>query len=301
MPVPADVDKAISATVNFEGTVTAGVTDLVTAVAPSMMPIGWTLLGFFGAYALLMVLLQSVKGAAGSHYYHPLAGVVAYVSILFRIAVASLMLTFYLIPMPGMSINFHQIFPNLAMHLSNAITTNLLKQVLAHFGDAVHFLPPTGFLQVLPAMLTMAVLLLIGLAQVGMTIITAGSYAIVGVLTLCGPLMIPFYVLPGHDKKFWSWFDNMLSYSMYIFVGSGFIFVFCHSYIDFFTNLHGFSVGQWLVSLPYLLLITVSFLWVMFKVPEITHLVFGGVGGIAQGFANTVQSLAVRAVSESFL
>jgi hypothetical protein len=301
MPIPDDVDHAIAATVNFEGTVTLGVTDLVTTVAPSIMPFGWTMLAFFGVCALLQTLLQTTLRAAASHYYHPLASIVAYVAILFRIVIATTMMSFYLIPIPGLPFNFHQIFPYLAQALSNAITTDLLRQVLGHFADAVNFLPPVGMFQVLPALLTVVVLLLIALGQVGMTIITAGSYAIVGMLTLCGPLMIPFYVLPGHDKKFWTWFDNMLAYSMYIFVGSGFIYIFCHSYLDFFTNLHGYSVGQWLVSLPYLVLITVVFLYTMFKVPEITHIIFGGIGGVAQGFTNALQALAVRGVAAALL
>ncbi len=130
------------------------------------------------------------------------------------------MMTFYMVPLPGLPFNFHQMFPYLAQALANAITTDLLKQVLTDFNNAIHYLPPVGMFQVLPALLTILVLGLIALGQVAMTIITAGSYAIVGVLTLCGPLMIPFYVLPGHDKKFWTWFDNMLAYSMYVFVGS---------------------------------------------------------------------------------
>jgi hypothetical protein len=207
------------------------------------------------------------------------------------------MLTFYMVPLPGLPFNFHQMFPYLAQALANSITTDLLKQVLGNFNDAIHFLPPVGVLQVLPALLTIVVLTLIALSQVAMTIITAGSYAIVGILTLCGPLMIPFYVLPGHDKKFWTWFDNMLAYSMYVFVGAAFIFIFCHSYVDFFYNLHGYTVGQWLVSLPYLVLITIVFLWTMFKVPEITHILFGGFGGVAAGFANSLQALAVRGIA----
>jgi hypothetical protein len=299
--LPADLDNAIAGTVNFEGTVTAGVTDLVTTVAPSMMPFGWSLLAIFGVYALLQTLLQSTMRQLASYHYHPLATIVAYVAVMFRIVIATTMMSFYMVPIPRLPFNFHQMFPYLSQALSKAITTDLLKQVLGHFVDAVHYLPPVGMFQVEPALLTVIVLLLIALGQVGMTIITAGSYAIVGLLTLCGPLMIPFYVLPGHDKKFWTWFDNMLSYSMYIFVGTGFIYIFCHSYLDFFSNLHGFTVGQWLVSVPYLLLITVVFLWTMFKVPEITHIIFGGMGGMAQGFANVLQSLAVRGVMAALL
>jgi hypothetical protein len=135
-PLPADVDAAIAATVNFEGTVTSGVTDLVSTVAPSIMPFGWTLLALFGVYALLQTLVQSTLRAAASHYYHPLAATVAYVAVLFRIAIAATMLTFYMVPIPGLPFNFHQIFPYLAQALSNAITTDLLTQVLGHFADA---------------------------------------------------------------------------------------------------------------------------------------------------------------------
>lgn len=301
VPLPPDVDNAIAGTVNFEGTVTAGVTDLVSNVAPSIMPFGWTILAFFGVYALLQTLLQGTMRSMSSHYYNPLATTVAYVAVLFRIAIATLMMTFYMVPIPGLPFNFHQMFPYLAQALANAVTTDLLKQVLTDFNNAIHYLPPVGMFQVLPALLTILVLGLIALGQIAMTIITAGSYAIVGMLTLCGPLMIPFYVLPGHDKKFWTWFDNMLAYSMYVFVGAGFIFIFCHSYLDFFSNLHGYTVGQWLVSVPYLMLITIVFLWTMFKVPEITHMVFGGVGGVASGFANALQSLAVRGIASALL
>jgi hypothetical protein len=301
VPLPPDVDNAIAGTVNFEGTVTAGVTDLVSNVAPSMMPFGWTILAFFGVYALLQTLLQGTMRSMSAHHYNPLATTVAYVAVLFRIAIATLMMTFYMVPIPGLPFNFHQMFPYLAQALANAVTTDLLKQVLTDFNNAIHYLPPVGMFQVLPALLTILVLGLIALGQIAMTIITAGSYAIVGMLTLCGPLMIPFYVLPGHDKKFWTWFDNMLAYSMYVFVGAGFIFIFCHSYLDFFSNLHGYSVGQWLVSVPYLMLITIVFLWTMFKVPEITHILFGGVGGVASGFANTLQSLAVRGIGIALL
>ena len=298
IPLPTDVDNAIAGTVNFEGSVTQGVTDLITNVAPSIMPFGWAELGIFGVFALLQVLQSSALRSVSTHHYHPLAMVVGYVAVLFRIVIAVFMESTYMVPLPGLPFNFHQMFPYLANALAGAITTDLLKQVLGYMNDAVHFLPPVGIFQVLPAAITVIVLVLIALGQVAMTIITAGSYAIVGLLTLCGPLMIPFFVLPGRDKKFWDWFDNMLVYSMYVFVGSGFIYIFCHSYIDFFTNLHGWSVANWVVHIPYMILITVVFLWSMFKVPDITHLVFGGVGGIASGFANAIQSVAVRAIAK---
>ena len=102
------------------------------------------------------------------------------------------------------------------------------------------------------------------------------------------------------DKKFWDWFDNMLAYSMYVFVGSGFIFIFCHAYLDFFSNLHGYSVAQWLVTaysdadhgcVP---------LDACSRFRRSLIMIFGGVGGVARGFANAIQGLIVRAYAASF-
>ena len=42
------------------------------------------------------------------HHYNPLATTVAYVAVLFRIAIATLMMTFYMVPLPGLPFNFHQ-------------------------------------------------------------------------------------------------------------------------------------------------------------------------------------------------
>lgn len=295
-PIPTDADTAIAGTLNFQGQVTAGVTDLLTSVSPSMMRFGWSLLAMFAAYALLKTLIQGTLRSLSSHHVNHMATTVAYVSVLFRILCASTMMTFYMRPLPGVPFNFHQIFPYLANALAAEINNDLLKQVITQFNDVIHYLPSAGMFEVLPAIITVIVLFVLALAEVSMTMITAGSFAIVGMLTLCGPLLIPFYVLPGHDKRFWAWFDNMLAYSMYVFVGTGFIFIFCHPYLDFFANLHSYTVGQWLVSLPYLMLITIVLFWSMFRVPEITHVLFGGVGGVAQDFASSLQGIAVRGI-----
>lgn len=301
LPLPPDVDNAIAGTISFQSDVEMGVTQLVTNVAPSIMPFGWTMLAIFGVYALLMTLHQSNLRQMSVHHYNPIATVVAYVAILFRILVATVMMSGYMVPILGLPFNFHQMFPYMANALATGIKTDLAKQVLGYFNDAIHFLPMPGLLQVMPAAVCVIVTLLIALSYVGMTIITSGSYSIVGLLTLCGPLMIPFYVLPGHEKKFWTWFDNILAYSMYVFVGSGMIYIFCFAYIDFFTNLHGWSIGNWIAHIPYMILITVVFLYSIFKVPDVSHIVFGGLGGVAQGFANSVQSAVTLGISKLLL
>jgi hypothetical protein len=294
--IPPDADAAIAGTINFTAAVTAGITTLVTTTVPAIMTFGWSLLALFGCYALLQVLLQGSMKMMSSYHPSGMAMAASYIAVMFRIVACVAMLSFYNTPMPGVGFNFHQMFPALANALASSISTANAQQVIAALNDAVHYLPTPGILDVLPSLLTIILLIIFGLIELAMVIITAGSYAIVGILTLCGPLMIPFYVLPGHEKRFWTWFDNMFAYSMYVFAATAFVYIFCNPYLQFFSNIHSYTVGQWLPQISYLIVITISFLWTMFKVPELTHLIFGGTGGIAQGFANTFQGVAVRAV-----
>jgi hypothetical protein len=292
----SSTDQAIAGGVDVMGSITTRVTDLVSTVSPSIMTLGWTMLGVFGVYALLQSLLQGTLRSMAAYHYQPLATVVAYVAILFRVVAATAMLGFYMTPIPGLGINFHQMFPRFGQALEHAITTDIVKSILQHFADIISHPPSIGIFAVLPAFVWVSVLMLVSLSMLGMTIITAGAVVIIGVLTVFGPLMIPFYVLPGHDKRFWSWFDEMFAYSMYGAVGAGVIFIFCGVYQDFFMNTPGYSAGQWLTSLPYFALIVLIFLPIMLMVPSITHKLFGGVGGIVQGMAGGMQALAVRAV-----
>ena len=296
VPLPKDVDTAIAGTVQFESKLTEGITMLVQQVEPQIMQLGWTLLGIFGCIALLNTILQSTLRNLASFHHPPLATIVACIAICFRIVIATLMMQFYVIPIFG-AISFHRLFPFIAQTLSKAITTDTFVTVLGDFNAISSYLPTPGMFQVLPALVAIGLILTIALAQICMTVITAESFVVVGVLTLVGPLMIPFYVLPGQDQRFWKWIDNMLAFSMYQFIGSCFIFIFCNVYIDFFANLPGYSVMQWLVSIGYLLLITVVFAFAMFSVPTITHMIFGGMAGSASSFANALQGLVVKGVT----
>lgn len=296
IPLPKDVDTAIAGTVDFEGSITRGVTALVTQVEPSLLHLGFVLLGIFGCIAFLQSLLKSQLTLLSSHHFMPQATFVACVAIMFRICIADIMLSYYAVPMWAGGWNFHQIFPEIAAAMSNSVTSDSFTTVLATFNNVMHYLPTPGMFTVLPALIAVILIITIVVAQIAMVIITCSSYAIQGVLVLVGPIMIPFYVLPNHDKRFWKWMDNLLVYSMYQFVGSCFINVFMGAYVNFFTNLPGFSVAQWLISLPMLILITIVFAFVMFKVPDITHMIFGGMGDVS-GFASALQGLVVKGVS----
>src|ERR1700759_5456736 len=83
IPLPPDIDQAITATVDFEGSITSGVTDLVTSVAPSIAPVGWVLIGVFGVFQLARVVTDHMLRQISSHHHHPMALAVGVVAVFF--------------------------------------------------------------------------------------------------------------------------------------------------------------------------------------------------------------------------
>jgi len=285
-----DVDTAVAPTVDFGTKINEAVTTLVTGVTPPVMGFGWTQLALFGAYALLQSQLSSTARALSYHHYVPAATILPIVAVLFRVLVAALMLQAYT--------PFHQLFPNLANGLTKTVSTAELTEVFSFINNIANKMPSVGPLQVLPALIVGGLLLFSALTSFGLTIMTAMSHAVIGVLTIVGPLMIPFYVLPGFDKKFWNWIDNMLAYSMYRFVAACFAMLWSHVYMALFSSITVSSVGSWIVGISSFILITVACIFTALKIPEITHMIFGGVGGLASSVSHTVQTAVLRGVNK---
>ena len=101
--------------------------------------------------------------------------------------------------------------------------------------------------------------------------------------------MIPFYVLPRFDSKFWNWLDNLVVYSMYRFVAACFGFLWAHVYVAIFAAMTTFTVGAWMVAIVSFIIVTISCVFSALKIPEMTHMIFGGTADIANDISNTAR------------
>jgi hypothetical protein len=284
-----DVDPAVAGTVDFGSKINEAVTTLVTGVTPPVMGFGWTLLALFGAYALLKAVLDAQLRALTYHHFVPAAAILPAVAVLFRVLIAAVML--------GAYTPLHQLFPNLANVLTKTVSLAEVTEVFSFVNEISNKMPPIGMLQVFPAVIGGLLLLFSALTSFALTIMTTVSHAVIGVLTIVGPLMIPFYVLPGFDKKFWNWIDNMLAYSMMRFVAACFAFLWAHVYMALIASIKVFSIGSWVVALSSFILVTLGCVFLAFKIPDITNMIFGGVGGLAADISNTAQSAVLRGVN----
>ncbi len=152
------------------------------------------------------------------------------IKLIFVLAIPRGMLEFYATPFPGLGLTFPQVIVNQGEWLNGLIiadtgsTTWIWLQ--DYIGDVWSTLGMTGKgnllaviisggsrLLVLPVLIASALLTLFTVL-VGYCYILFAQIAI-SILTLFGPLFIPFLVFGPLSFLFWSWFRMLVTYSLY--------------------------------------------------------------------------------------
>jgi hypothetical protein len=88
-------------------------------------------------------------------------------------------------------------------------------------------------------------------------------------------------------------------YSMYQVFASILIAVFGGMYVRFFSNIMGgqYTLDGMMAQIPYLLMITTTFVVAMLMIPSFTSRRFSGFGALGQEWSNSLQRLAVTALA----
>jgi hypothetical protein len=134
------------------------------------------------------------------------------------------------------------------------------------------------------------------LAAIVSAILAYGAIAatIVGLL---GPIFIPFLVFDKLDWLFWGWLKAYLGFSFYKVVAAATMNVLAHVLTNYYIQL-GQSVSDpstIVQTLPLLVLLVLVNVYILFKIPTMTHSLFsGGGGGHGGGFGAAM--LAIRAL-----
>lgn len=285
------VKTMAGAGINWLGSFATAVDNLVTGTAGTLLGVGNVELAIFAACGLiLMVIRWQVSVMNLWHHAHSFHMGDLYI-YLFKIVAAEAMLTYYARPIFG-AISFHQIFPYLFQQLTNGINLSIVKSFLDQMQVFTLSLQLPSIVNLPGCFIFFSVLIMIGFLQVALFVLNAFSFVAVGMLTFVGPLLIPFFVTKRFESRFWVWLDNMIVYSSYRMLAAGFTYVFAKVFMDFFTNSlnNDYSLGNLIALFPVLLMLTVAFIWSMFKIPQFASTLFGGAGSMGQQFSNDIQA-----------
>src|ERR1019366_914881 len=123
------------------------------------------------------------------------------------------------------------------------------------------------------------------------------AYGVVAstIIGLLGPIFIPFLVFEKLDWLFWGWLKAYLGFSFYKVIAAATMNVLSHVLTNYYIQL-GQSISDpstIVQTLPLLILLVLVNVYILFKIPTMSHSLFGGSGGHGGGLG--MVSMAVRA------
>jgi type IV secretory pathway VirB6-like protein len=126
------------------------------------------------------------------------------------------------------------------------------------------------------------------LAVLGATVSAILAYGAIAatIIGLLGPIFIPFLVFDKLDWLFWGWLKAYLGFSFYKVVAAATMNVLSYVLTNYYIQI-GQSVSDpstIVQTLPLLILLVLVNIYILFKIPTMTHSLFGGsIGGHGGG------------------
>src|ERR1700752_112900 len=269
---------------------------LAATVAPSITAMG---VHIVLALATIMMVWFGVQEALASTHGGAGFSMGRFLNLFMLLTFAYAMVNYYDTSIPGLGFSIKGFIDGGTINLVNLIgsdgSNTMLNEIHAAFSKTgpsiLNTLSNPSY-----AIVYFAVQFLLAmLAAIVSAIVAYGAIAatIIGVL---GPIFIPFLVVDKLDWLFWGWLKAYLGFSFYKVVAAATMNVLSHVLTNYYIQL-GQSVSDpstIVQTLPLLVLLVLVNIYILFKIPTMTHSLFtGGTGGHGGGLGVAV--MAIRA------
>jgi TrbL/VirB6 plasmid conjugal transfer protein len=269
---------------------------LAATVAPSITAIG---VHIVLALATIMMVWFGVQEALASAHGGPGFSMGRFLNLFMLLTFAYVMVNYYDSSIPGLGFSIKGFIDGGTINLVNLIGSDGSNTMLNEIHQASSKTGPSILNTVMNpyyAIVYFAVQFLLAmLAAIVSAIVAYGAIAatIIGVL---GPIFIPFLAVDKLDWLFWGWLKAYLGFSFYKVVAAATLNVLSHVLTNYYIQL-GQSVSDpstIVQTLPLLVLLVLVNIYILFKIPTMTHSLFtGGTGGHGGGLGVAV--MAIRA------
>jgi hypothetical protein len=269
---------------------------LAATVAPSISAMG---VHIILALATIMMVWFGVQEALASAHGGPGFSMGRFLNLFMLLTFAYVMVNYYDSSIPGLGFSIKGFIDGGTINLVNLIGSDGSNTMLNEIHQASSKTGPSILNTVMNpyyAIVYFAVQFLLAmLAAIVSAIVAYGAIAatIIGVL---GPIFIPFLVVDKLDWLFWGWLKAYLGFSFYKVVAAATMNVLSHVLTNYYIQL-GQSVSDpstIVQTLPLLVLLVLVNIYILFKIPTMTHSLFtGGTGGHGGGLGVAV--MAIRA------
>jgi TrbL/VirB6 plasmid conjugal transfer protein len=263
--------------------------------------------GLFLSYGRIELAIIAVFGLTGLalrwqlanlNLFHQHIHIAEIYEYLIKLAFISFCFTYYVQPIPGTGISLNHLFSEISKALSATLNTAIVGQLIQQLKDVRAGLEQPSFYDVFDIIAYYADIAVLCAIEVGAILMNAFGLAMAGLCALFGPLFMPLFLTKHFSSWFWRWIDNFFTYSMYRVVAIAITYLYFSIILAFFNTYVGknYSLGHIAALFPYLLLLTWSYLFAIFKIPAIASMFFQGSGLSASGLTNTAIGSLVKAL-----
>jgi hypothetical protein len=267
---------------------------LAATVAPSITAMG---VHIVLALATIMMVWFGVQEALASAHGGPGFSMGRFLNLFMLLTFAYVMVNYYDSSIPGLGFSIKGFIDGGTINLVNLIGSDGSNTMLNEIHQASSKTGPSILNTAMNpyyAIVYFAVQFLLAmLAAIVSAIVAYGAIAatIIGVL---GPIFIPFLVVDKLDWLFWGWLKAYLGFSFYKVVAAATMNVLSHVLTNYYIQL-GQSVSDpstIVQTLPLLVLLVLVNIYILFKIPTMTHSLFtGAIGGHGGGLGVAVMAM----------
>lgn len=238
---------------------------------------GWSIFRGLAILALVAFGIQAALTSAEGGRGFQLSRLVR---LLLMIALVYAMVGYYVTPIPGLGIGFRDI----VLSQANWIVDRLQSSAVAEVNAAIDATwsrtgpPPSPFS---PASVFLYVLFYALMTGVRFAVffVTAFGMIATAVVSLIGPLFIPFLLIQKLDWLFWGWFRALLQYAFYRVIAEVYVFIwsgFLLRCLDGFGEFDEVRVGSYGLLL---FMVLIAFIYGALQITSLTASIFSGRSG----------------------
>ncbi len=268
---------------------------LAATVAPSITAMG---IHIVLALATIVMVWFGVQEALASAHGETRFSMGRFLNLFMLLTFAYVMVNYYDSSIPGLGFSLKGFIDGGTINLVNLIGSDGSNTMLNEINAASSKTGP-GLLNTVMspyyAIVYFAVQFLLAmLAAIVSAIVAYGAIAAT-IIGLLGPIFIPFLVFDKLDWLFWGWLKAYLGFSFYKVVAAATLNVLSHVLTNYYIQLgQSLSDPSLIVqSLPLLVLLVLVNIYILFKIPTMTHTLFtGGTGGHGGGLG--IAMMAIR-------
>jgi hypothetical protein len=267
---------------------------LAATVAPSITAMG---IRIVLALATIVMVWFGVQEALASAHGEAGFSMGRFLNLFMLLTFAYAMVNYYDSSIPGLGFSIKGFIDGGTINLVNLIGSDGSNTMLNEINAASSKTGP-GLLNTMMspyyAIVYFVVQFLLALLAAIVSAIVAYGAIAATIIGLLGPIFIPFLVFDKLDWLFWGWLKAYLGFSFYKVVAAATLNVLSHVLTNYYIQLgQSLSDPSLIVqTLPLLVLLVLVNIYILFKIPTMTHSLFtGGTGGHGGGLGIAVAAL----------